>query len=53
MQKPVICEPLRTAIGTFGGTLKDFPAPTLGSTVVKEVLSRTDIDPKVVDDRLL
>lgn len=53
MQKVVICEPLRTAIGTFGGVLKDFPAPTLGSTVVKEILNRTGIDPKVIDDCIM
>lgn len=53
MQKVVLCEPLRTAIGTFGGTLKDFPATTLGSIVVKEVLSRTNIDPKEVDDCIM
>jgi Acetyl-CoA acetyltransferase len=53
MQKVVICEPLRTAIGAFGGSLKDFPAATLGSTVVKEILSHTDIDPKVVDDVIM
>jgi acetyl-CoA C-acetyltransferase len=53
MQKVVICEPLRTAIGTFGGTLKDFPAPTLGSTVVKEILNRTGIDPKIIDDCIM
>src|SRR3970040_890505 len=53
MQKVVICEPLRTAIGTFGGVLKDFPAPTLGSTVVKEILNRTGIDPNVIDDCIM
>lgn len=53
MQKVVLCEPLRTAIGTFGGTLKDFPATTLGSIVVKEVVSRTNIDPKEVDDCIM
>jgi acetyl-CoA C-acetyltransferase len=53
MQKVVICEPLRTAIGTFGGTLKDFPATTLGATVVKEILNRTNIDPKEVDDCIM
>ena len=50
MSKVVICEPLRTAIGTFGGTLKDIPAPELGAIVVKEILKRTKIDPKDVDD---
>jgi hypothetical protein len=32
----VFAEPVRTAIGTFGGSLKDVPAPTLG---VKPLLS--------------
>ncbi len=31
MSTSVICEPLRTAIGTFGGTLQDIPAPDLGA----------------------
>ncbi len=53
MQKVVLCEPLRTAIGTFGGTLKDIPATTLGSIVVKEILSRTNIDPKEIDDCIM
>ncbi len=53
MQKVVICEPLRTAIGAFGGTLKDYPATTLGSTVVKEILNRTEIDPKQIDDCIM
>ncbi len=53
MQKVVICEPLRTAIGTFSGTLKDFPAPTLGATVVKEILNRTEIDPKEIEDCIM
>lgn len=39
----VISTPLRTAIGTFGGTLKEVPASDLGSTVVKEILCRTGL----------
>ncbi len=53
MQKVVISEPLRTAIGAFGGTLKDTSATTLGSTVIKEILDRTGIDPKEIDDCIL
>ena len=45
MQKVVISEPLRTAIGAFGGTLKEISPATLGATVVKEILDRTGIDP--------
>ncbi|HEX3035516.1 MAG TPA: acetyl-CoA C-acetyltransferase [Thermodesulfobacteriota bacterium] len=53
MSKVVICEPLRTAIGTFGGTIKDIPAPELGAVVVKEILKRSKIDPKDVDDVIM
>ncbi|OAN66701.1 thiolase family protein [Sphingomonas sp. TDK1] len=41
----VICEPVRTAIGTYGGSLKDVPATDLGAAVVRETLRRTGIDP--------
>ena len=40
----VISTPLRTAIGTFGGALKEIPAVDLGTTVAKEVISRSGID---------
>lgn len=53
MEKVVISEPLRTAIGAFGGILKDISAVQLGSTVVKEILDRTEIDPKEIDDCIL
>ncbi len=53
MKKVVICEPLRTAIGSFGGVLKDSSTAELGSTVVKEILSRTKVDPKLVDDCIM
>lgn len=45
----VISTPLRTAIGTFGGTLKDIPATELGATVGREVLARSGVDPGQVD----
>ncbi len=45
----VLCTPLRTGIGKFGGALKDVPATDLGATVGKAVLSRSGIDPALVD----
>ncbi|MGF1471800.1 MAG: thiolase family protein [Rubrobacteraceae bacterium] len=45
----VISTPLRTAIGTFGGALKDTPAVELGATVGKEVLSRAGVEGEQVD----
>ena len=49
MEKIVLCEPLRTAVGGFGGTLKDTSTAELGSTVVKEIITRTGIDPKEIE----
>jgi len=45
----VISTPLRTAIGTFGGSLKDVPAVDLGATVGKAVLERSGVDPARID----
>jgi len=45
----VISTPLRTAIGTFGGALKDVPATDLGATVTKEIVSRAGIEADQVD----
>ena len=33
-QSVVFAEPVRTAIGTFGGSLKDVPAPALGAVAI-------------------
>src|SRR5207249_2356472 len=41
----VLCRPVRTAIGTFNGTLKGTPATELGATVVRETLRRSGLDP--------
>jgi acetyl-CoA C-acetyltransferase len=49
----VISTPLRTAIGTFGGALKDVPATDLGATVGKEVLSRAGIEGGQVDQCII
>ena len=40
----------RTAIGSFGGSLKDVPAAKLGSIVVKEALNRAGVAPENVDE---
>jgi acetyl-CoA C-acetyltransferase len=45
----VLCNPVRTAIGSYGGTLKDLPAPTLGAAVVREAVRRSGLDPARVD----
>jgi len=40
----VLCNPVRTAIGTYGGSLKSIPATDLGATVVRAVLARSKLD---------
>ncbi len=39
----VICSPVRTAIGTYGGSLKEVPAPDLGAAVIRETLRRSGL----------
>lgn len=45
----VISTPLRTAVGTFGGTLKDTPALDLGAAVAREILAHTGLDGDQID----
>jgi acetyl-CoA C-acetyltransferase len=49
----VICEPLRTPVGGFGGSLRDVPVQDLASTVVRALIERTGLPPESVDDVLL
>jgi acetyl-CoA C-acetyltransferase len=39
----VLCNPVRTAIGTYNGSLKDVAAPMLGATVIRETLKRANL----------
>ena len=39
----VICSPVRTAIGTYGGTLKDMPAADLGAVAIRTTLERSKL----------
>jgi len=45
MADVVLSYPVRTAIGTYNGTLKDTPATELGAAVVRETLRRSGLDP--------
>lgn len=40
----------RTAVGSFGGALKDTPASDLGAIVIKEAISRANIKPEIIDE---
>ena len=50
MKDVVVIGGVRTPGGKFGGTLQDVPVPELGALVVKEVVTRTGIDPGAVDE---
>lgn len=44
----MLCTPVRTAIGTYGGSLKDLPATELGATVIRATIERSGVDPSLV-----
>lgn len=50
MREVVIVSALRTAIGSYGGSLKDISAVELGVSVVKEALNKANLDPAAVDE---
>ncbi|MGY0497482.1 acetyl-CoA C-acetyltransferase [Nocardia sp. FBN12] len=53
MPEAVICEPLRTPVGRFGGVFKDLAPQELAATVITELIARTGLDPATVDDVVL
>jgi acetyl-CoA C-acetyltransferase len=50
MKDVVIVSACRTAIGAFGGSLRDLNAAILASTTMKEAVRRAGIDPALIDD---
>ncbi len=48
-----IVDAIRTPIGNFGGTLKDIRTDDLGAIPIKELMSRTKVDPSKIDDVIL
>lgn len=53
MREVVIVGAARTAIGSFGGTLKNVPAATLGAIAVKEAINRAGITPDMVEEVIM
>ena len=49
----VIVSAVRTAVGSFGGSLKDTPTAQLGAIVIKEAINRAGIKPTDVDEVLM
>ncbi len=53
MRKVYIVGAKRTAIGVYGGSLKDIPAPKLGAEAIKAAMEQAKIDPKEVDETVV
>jgi acetyl-CoA C-acetyltransferase len=49
-RRAAIVAPMRTPVGTFGGSLRGVPVEDLAATAIKAVLDRTGIDPELIDD---
>ena len=53
MNNVVIVSATRTAVGKFGGSLKDFSPGQLGSAVLKDALKRAGVEPREVDEVIM
>ncbi|MEV5558386.1 acetyl-CoA C-acetyltransferase [Nonomuraea wenchangensis] len=50
MRRAAIVAPVRTPVGTFGGSLRPVPVEDLAATVIKAVVERSGIDPALIED---
>jgi acetyl-CoA C-acetyltransferase len=50
VSEAVVCEPIRTPVGGFGGSLRDVRAQELGATVIRELVRRTGVTADQIDD---
>src|SRR5437879_1410657 len=53
MNKAIIISGARTAIGSFGGSLKDVPVTELGRVVIESAIERAGIDKADVDEVIM
>ncbi|MEG0914102.1 MAG: thiolase family protein [Oscillospiraceae bacterium] len=53
MENIVLVSGVRTAVGKFGGSLKDFEASDLGGIVVKEAVNRAGVKPEDIDEVIM
>ena len=53
MRDAVICEPIRTPVGRYGGVLRDVTVQQLAALVVRTLVDRTDLPPESIDDVVL
>jgi len=53
MREAVICEPLRSPVGGFGGVFREVAATELAASVIRELLARTSLPPAEIEDVIL
>jgi acetyl-CoA C-acetyltransferase len=53
MREAVICEPVRTPVGRYGGMFRDVTAASLAATAIRGLLTRTGLPDEAVDDVVL
>jgi acetyl-CoA C-acetyltransferase len=53
MRDAVICEPLRTAVGGFGGVFRDVPPAKLAASVIEALVQRASLPASEIDDVIL
>jgi acetyl-CoA C-acetyltransferase len=53
VREAVICEPVRTAVGRYGGALRDVPAHELAASALRGLIERTSLTSADIDDVIL
>ena len=53
MREAVICAPVRTPVGRYGGALKDVKVEQLAATVIRALVERSGVDVERIDDVIL
>jgi len=53
MRDAVICSPLRTPVGRYGGILRTVPPAELAAILIRAIVDRTGLDPSRIDDVIL
>lgn len=53
LRQVVLCHPVRTAVGTYGGSLKEIAAPALGAVVIRETLARSGLPASAIENLVM
>ncbi len=53
MSEIFICDALRTPIGSFLGSLSSIPAPKLAAELIKKIIEKNQLDPKLINEVII